>query len=190
MSPPFWFKEIQMAFTFNSTAKGTAANSYVSLEDADDFFDGDPRQSIWDALTDVEKQQYLVWATNRLEYEKYGGQITSTAQRLQWPRNFVTQRDYVILGEDRDYGFYDADTVPKEMQHATFEMAMWYVDEINETPTVSRSDMARMTDLTIGPLAVKMRKISEAALPDIVKRALNAIGPNGWLGGQQMKLVR
>ena len=170
-----------MAFTFNCIAQDVAANSYVCESEADDYFDGDPRQTSWDTLTAEQKQQYLVRATNRLEYENYSGAVTDTTQALQWPRNFIA---------DRNGSYYTETTIPTPMKKATYEMAFWYLEEITEVPLVSRTDQERMSEFTIGPLSAKMRKIAEATLPDEVKRALNSIGARAWLGGAPLKLVR
>lgn len=170
-----------MAFTFNCTASDAAANSYVCEADANDFFDGDPRQSDWNGLTSTEKQQYLVHASNRLEMESWSGQITDDDQSLQWPRNFVA---------DRDGGFHDETTVPQSLKVAVYELAFWYLQEITGVPLVSRNDMARMDAYSVGPLNVSMRKISENQLPDIVSRALRSIGADAWKTSGTIKLVR
>ena len=184
-----------MAFTFDSTVKGTSANSYVSVEDADDYFGGHPRSTDWESLTTLERQQYLVKATSRLDYERYGGEIAGLDQSLQWPRLWIVDRnqeqsdDYVEF-VNGDY-YRDSNSQPRELKIATYEMALWYLDEIKlANPTFSRNDQERMEMITIGPLSAKLRRIRESALPDEVKRALSAIGPNGWTGDRQMKLVR
>ena len=170
-----------MAFTFDCVQKATTQNSYVCEAEANDYFDGNPRSDTWAALSVLEKQQYLVASTNRLEMENFGGSITEDTQALQWPRNWVV---------DRNNDYYDPDTLPKQMQHATYELALWMIDENNETPLVSRVDMERMTEYKVGPLSVKTRKVRESALPDIVKRSLESIGPDAWLGSAGLKLVR
>lgn len=70
-------------------------------------------------------------------------------------------------------------------------MAMFYLDEYLDNPSVSRQDMDRLTSMTVGPLTYGIQKRLEGRLPDMVRRLLMAIGTNGWQGNNSnMKLVR
>jgi len=180
---------------FDSTLMGPNSNSYVSVEEADDYFDLNPKYSFWSPLSIQQKQQFLVQATTRLNYDQYGGRRTETVQALEWPRLWIIDRNYDQNQDFVEYvgGSYYQDpyTQPRELKIATFELAMWYNEEINlENPMWSRNDIDRMESVSIGPLQAKLRKTKEAALPDVVVRALTAIGPNGWYGRRMMSLVR
>lgn len=170
-----------MAFTFNATQGDPGQNSYVSEIEASDYFDGDPRAEVWGGLAVLEQQQYLVAATNRLDIEEYGGEVDTATQPLQWPRENVN---------NRNYDYYDNTTTPRAMKHATYELASWLLDQVNEEALVSRGDQDRMVSYTVGPLSVVLRKVKENELPDVVTRILRSIGSNGWLGGNGLKLVR
>lgn len=183
-----------MAFTFDSTIKGASANSYVSVEDANDYFGGHPRNNDWSALVPLARQQFLVRATTRLDYEQYGGSVTTSDQALQFPRLWLIARNYDQTQNFVEYtngNYYrDPEIIPRELKIATYELALWYVDEIQEKPIFSRNDIDRAESITIGPLSAKLRRTKESVLPDEVQRALRAIGPNGWLGARGIKLVR
>ncbi len=181
-----------MAFVFDCTQKSTTQTSYVCVQEADDYFDGDPRQAKWSNLGQAEKEQYLTASTNRLDMEEYGGEKTDDNQALEWPRRWILKREEEgVVDESTDIDYYDPDVVPRQMKIATFELAMWLLEEYNEEPMVSRVDMERMTEYSVGPLSVKMRNVKRNELPDIVKRALKAIGPNAWKGNiSSIKLVR
>ncbi len=183
-----------MAFVFDSTFGGASANSYVSVEDADDYFGGHPDGSLWEALTQLQKEQYLVRSTTRLDYERFGGRREAIEQALQWPRTWIIDRnheqheDYMDF-KDGNY-YQDPNILPREMGVATYQLALNYIEEKSGLYSVTRRDQDRMSRKKVGPLDKTLRKASEAQLPNEVTRALTAIGPNGWLGNQPMRLVR
>jgi hypothetical protein len=196
-----------MAFTFDFTLKGVNSNSYVPLESyiqtstgrrivgADDYFAGHPKSDKWDQLTELQKQQFLVRATSRLDLELWGGRRSDNDQRLQFPRAWLVSRDHDPSDAMLDFvngKFYQsADYLPIEIENATFELALFYVEEwLNEDPLFSRNDMERMENVSIGPLTAKLRKTREDSLPDIVVRLLRGAGPNVWQGGKGPKVVR
>ena len=52
-----------MAATINATIKGENANSYVTLSEANDYFDTSPDSSTWTNKTDDQKKRALISAT-------------------------------------------------------------------------------------------------------------------------------
>lgn len=192
-----------MAFEFISTPKSPVANSYMSVEDADTFASGNIKGQAWLSLEESVKQALLVQATARLDLESYGGTPTTTTntfntphQALQWPRlwiidkNFVQRENTYISPSGNAYR--DPEVVPRELTLATFTLAMHYLSEFNDEATVSRQDMDRLTNLSIGPLTMAIQARAEDALPDLVKRQLRSIGNGAWLGDNAgiIKLVR
>lgn len=198
-----------MAFTFDHTLQGTDTNSFVPLDSyvlvynsqnynilgANDYFGGHFESAKWDSLTVLEKQQFLVRASTRIDQEHFGGRRTLSNQRMEWPRLYVVERNFE---QDQDFlefsdgNYFQAHFMnPKELDTAVFELAMEYVNEYKEeSPNVSRQDQERLETFSIGPLSYKTRKRKESKLPDIVSRLLRAIGPNGWMGWRMPKLVR
>ena len=104
-----------MAVTVTATAKGTTSNSYVTLAEADAYFEGRLDVSEWDAATTDNQNRALVMATNRLEQEDYFGTPTDSDQRLKWPRSGVW---------DSDGRVWDQDEVPRPVKEATYELAL------------------------------------------------------------------
>lgn len=108
-----------MAFTFDATVGGPAANSYITVNYADDYFDGSVYKDGWPSTSfgaDLEtKQQALVSATRMLERLNWDGLKTTTAQALQWPRVNLT---------DRDGNGLASDAIPQEIADATCELAL------------------------------------------------------------------
>ena len=194
-----------MAFTFTYTLKGASSNSYVPLDSytsgdhtvlgANDYFEGHPKFSLWDGLSITEKEQLLAKATSRLNLETYSGTRSTSTQRLQWPRNWIVSRDFEKSDDMLDFAngdyYQSGDYLPLEMEEATCEMALWYLEEwIEESPLFSRNDAERMSSVEIGPLKAQLRKTTEDALPDIVKRLLQAVGPGVWQGQGSLRVTR
>lgn len=189
-----------MAFVFDSTPKSPTANSYISVDDADSLAAGLIKGNDWLSLTEQQKQALLVQATTRLDAEIYGGIPSTTVntlgnphQALQWPRNWIIDRNYAdgdLILSNGGLMYLDPDVIPAKLAQATFYMAMHYLDEFLDNPTVSRQDMDRLTALSIGPLTMSIQKRAEERLPDMIKRLLVAIGSNAWNGAAPLKIVR
>lgn len=181
-----------MAFVFDATPKSPTANSFISVEDADAYAMGTIKGSAWLDLTEVQKQSLLVQATARLNIERFGGAPTTSTntlntphQALQWPRNWVVDRNYASFDDNTNpigNMYLDPEVIPRELAQATFVLAMFYLDEFLENPTVSRQDMDRLTSLSVGPLTMSIQMRAEEVFPDMVKRLMRAIGTNGWMG--------
>lgn len=161
-----------MAFVLDATPSSLTANSYISLEDANDYFDARFGSDVWDGLSDADKQALLAQATRRIDAEYFGGQKTLRNQSLSWPRKFISDKD----------GFpRDDSTIPKEVMYATCELAYNYSTQ--EDREVSNSALEDLEEIKIGPLGYKMKKGRTAdQLPELVDRYLRGIGPSAWRG--------
>ena len=184
-----------MAFTFDSTYGGTDSTSYVSIEDCDAYFNLHPEYELWEDLDATDKQRYAIRATTRLDYELYGGSEYLTDQNLQWPRQWIIDRNQHPDGEHTSTGpggqyYLDPTVFPREMQMATFHLIMFYLEQKDDRYPVTRKEQDTITRSKVGPLDVNIRKANESDLPSDVVRALSALGPNGWAGNKPMKLVR
>lgn len=108
-----------MPFTFDATVKGASANSYITVADANDYFDGALYRTDWPAGSSgadlALKQTALVTATRHLDRLIWKETRTTFTQRLQWPRVGLV---------DRDGNYLDADTIPQEIKDATCELAL------------------------------------------------------------------
>lgn len=166
----------------DSTIKGTTTNSYASVAEADTYFELNIFNSLWTQLSNTEKEQFLVFASSRIDSELFLGTPTERTQSLQMPRKG-------ILDIDEMY-WLDENTYPAHFTMAVLELVIEYIKEYkSESPTFSKSDMERMSDVTMGPLKGSLRKTSEYSLPDIVKRHLRAVGHNFWISGSPFKEV-
>lgn len=177
-----------MAFTFDSTIGSATGNSYVSVTGSDDYFDGTLDSTKWSNLSVTEKEQLLVMATTRLESESYGGYVASTTQRLQFPRSLLVHRNMPIVA------YYAEDEVPKEVQTATFELSLYFLQRsLDELGLAAEYDQETLDEYTVGPLKIKIKEgMTVEKLPTKVSRALSAAGPGVWAGARtgQRKSVR
>lgn len=186
-----------MAFVFDATISGISSNSYAPVANADDYFGGTNSDGTWSALTDTFKQQYLTMATTRLESELFGGYPVTTTQSLQFPRSNITSRyaeDYKSsTGAYPSSQYYAEDAIPKEIEQATFELALYFLNKNNDNlGTMDELDLEQLQSLEIGPLktSAKDNNFMVEQLPSKVKRMLSACGPDTWTGNITSRSIR
>ena len=82
-----------MAATIDATIKGENANSYVTLTEANDYFDTSPDSSTWTNKTDDQKKRSLISATRWIDTFVYQGDRCDEDQALKFPRtNYKVDR--------------------------------------------------------------------------------------------------
>lgn len=162
-----------MAFTFDATISGTSSNSYISVEAADDYFESRLETDEWDCLTTAEKQAILAHATRRIDSEYFKGQKTNRLQSLEWPRNFIYDKD----------GFpIDETTMPRNLEWAVCELALYFLNEKNRE--VTNSMMEDMSRVKVGPLEYEIRATRTGnKLPQLVQFYLKGIG-SAWISNK------
>lgn len=82
---------------FDPTLGGSAATSYISIQEADDLLTNTQYQTQWQSNTEAQKSEYLVAATFWLDQINYAGTRCSPStdnpalpQALAWPRSGAT----------------------------------------------------------------------------------------------------
>ncbi len=108
-----------MAFTLTveTGAIVSGANSYASVADADDYFDGRLYSTPWQQAETPKKERALAWATQLLdERVSWRGTRVSTTQALRWPRSGVSCPDRDALEAD--------DEIPARVKRAVYELAL------------------------------------------------------------------
>ena len=84
-----------MAATINATLKSETANSYVTLAEADSYFETVPSSTTWDDKTDDAKNRSLISATRWIDSLNFYGDRCDADQALSWPRNnYPADRDW------------------------------------------------------------------------------------------------
>lgn len=96
------------------------ANSYVTVEEADDYLVQNIHVSAKWAALDADTKQYLLsWASRYLDqHARWNGYPTFPTARLKWPRSYVRVNGCLI----------DPHTIPQPIKDATIELARYLLD--------------------------------------------------------------
>ncbi len=68
-------------------------NSFISLEDANVYFDERYDSESWISLDDEQKEKLLITATKKINKFDFCGQKADESQKLEFPRDFGTPQD-------------------------------------------------------------------------------------------------
>lgn len=171
--------------------KGT--NSYVSLDEADDYFETRITSQDWFDTDCEEKMIALITATSIIDNSSWAGRAVSETQALAWPR--VASIHDPRLGRLVNFGGTETEA-PLEVRNATCELALHLI----QNPTVFGEEIGLTTTTTTTPDNIRIGSIqleglnsnSEAkaaqglptVLPLRIKRMyskyLNNSGGNTW----------
>jgi len=101
-----------MALTLN-------VNSYVTVSQAEDYFDTRIDASSWNSADADDKESALVTATLILDENQFIGAAVSSTQSLAWPRTSASYYD-TKLGMQVDIA---SNEIPNRLKLAVYEMA-------------------------------------------------------------------
>ena len=116
------------------------SNSYVTLVEANNYFDTRLHSLKWNEATDEDKTKALLQATKRLEREKYFGDRKSSSQKLSFPRVGLGYIDSILLDN----------IIPEQLKDAQCELAIFMLSnditqkEVN-TGSIKRTTMGDMS---------------------------------------------
>lgn len=146
-------------------------NSFVSLEDADTYFEGtyfgDAKK--WSDYSIDDQSALLITATRRLNALKWGGSPYEADQVLAFPRSFQDPGEYgngPITPVDPTY-------IPNWLVSATCEMAFWIMTEGDRA--FSDIDAAMLKHEKVGPLDQQLRD-TVVSFPPAVAAILGGLG--------------
>lgn len=126
-----------MAYVF-TPEDGTGlptANSFVSVEEANDILYTNIHVTSWDLLQYYDKERLLSWATRILDTKvTWYGKKTYPTSALRWPRSGIIDRDKIALADDE---------IPQRLKEATAEFARLLVDT-DRTTEQSRDGLTRL----------------------------------------------
>ena len=123
-----------MAITIHTTVGSSIANSYISLQEAQDLIDGlveDDDVTAWASATTDQKNRALVTATKRIDRERFLGARATDTQALQWPRDGVRKPDRYLNTYSIGFPFrvttdyYTSTEVPDEVKEAEAILATY-----------------------------------------------------------------
>lgn len=164
-----------MALT--ATLGASNANSYVTVEEANAYFEDRMHASSWDELDEEVKSSLLVTSSQMLDwYVKWKGLKATSTQSMAWPRTDV------ILPDGSEI---DDDVLPLEVKTASFEQAFSNM----EADRMADDPLAGIGQLQAGSLMIKAgaekpNQTNAQAVPDNVQRILkdlSGFGGTVWL---------
>ena len=98
-------------------------NSYVTIADADNYFETRIDAAEWDSSNDETKEQALVTATQLIDERHWIGAAVSSSQALAWPRKNAIYYD-PRMGQQITVA---NDEVPSQVKIAVYEQALHLV---------------------------------------------------------------
>lgn len=157
-----------MAVTLNATSGSASANSYITLADAETYFESHLYSSDWDAETDANKDIALVMATRLLDNMfDWAGAQTDTTQALRWPR--------VGMLAANELEYVENDEIPTELKNAQCELAQALIRA--DRTLDSDIEVNKLRALSAGPVSLQFDVgVVAKIIPDSVYHSI----PRWW----------
>ena len=133
-----------MAATINATVKDANANSYVTLTEANTYFETVPDSSTWTNKTDDQKNRALISATRWIDSFVYYGDRCDDGQALKFPRN-----NYQVDGVE-----LACNTIPVNIKYAQYELARALAND-SEAMTGNVGTDGNIEEVKLGDIQVK-----------------------------------
>ena len=127
-----------MAATINATVKGENANSYVTLTEANSYFETVPDSTTWDNKTVDQKNRSLIAATRWIDSFVYYGDRCDDGQALKFPRN-----NYQVDGVE-----LACSKIPVNIKYAQYELARALANDNNWAITYD-ADLIPIVELIV-----------------------------------------
>jgi hypothetical protein len=172
------------------------ANSYVSLDEANAFFDTVPQTNTWSTQTDDQKTRLCIAATRMLDacFNWNGFKINAT-MALQWPRNLARDANQyagvfyrnpqTFLGQ-----YYDPSKVPAGIKQGCCELIRFILDPADDR-TGDREGIGIDSFEVFQGVKVKFdAKYSRPVIPDYVSTALLDFGNVRGIGTNSVRIGR
>ena len=175
-----------MAATIDATIKGENANSYVTLTEANDYFDTSPDSSTWTNKTDDQKKRSLISAARWIDTLVFYGDRCDDGQALKFPRN-----NYQVDGVE-----LACSKIPNGIKYAQYELARALAND-TDAITGNKGTVGTPEKVKIGDLEVNYNKSSQGMgtpnnLFDIYPFLQSFLGAycSGGSGSYQLRVMR
>ena len=175
-----------MAATINATIKSETANSYVTLAEANSYFETVPDSSTWTNKTDDQKNRALISATREIDNLVFYGDRCDEDQALKFPRTNY-QVDIVELS---------CSTIPLNIKYAQYELARALANDTGAITGTTGKD-GNFSEVKLGDLQVKYNTESQGTgsvnnIMDVYPWLQSYLGAYmlGGAGTFQMRVVR
>ncbi len=183
MGPPSF---CLMAATIDATLQSATANSYVTLAEADAYFETVPSSTQWDNKQDDNKKRALISATRWIDTLNFYGDRCDSSQALSWPRN-----NYHV-----DRVELTCSAIPADIKYAAFELARALAND-TDSITGNTGDKGLYEEVELGDLKVKYNTDSQATgtvnnVFDVYPWLQSYLGAYclGGSGSYQVRMVR
>lgn len=163
----------------DATPGGAAADSYITLVDANTYFSARLHIENWEAASDGDKEAALQWAARVLDGLIWKGTKVNDVQALRWPR-------YSVLDID-EQEYLDHLTIPAFLSSAAAELAFTLLgSDITATPGTDG-----FKEIKVGEIGIKLDDLRNR--PDMLPRSVSFL-INPYLttgsGGGSLPIVR
>ena len=139
-----------MAATIIATLKGASSNSYVTLAEANTYFETAPEESTWDDKSDDQKNRAIISACRWIDSLVFMGTRCDEAQALKWPRNNLT-----IDGVD-----ITCSAIPSNIKYAQYELARALAND-TDAITGNKGTDGTYEEVKLGDIEVKYNTDSQ-----------------------------
>lgn len=114
----------------DATVGGANANSYVTLDYANSFFENFLLPNAWDSAVPDDQERALMTATQWLEEYDYASRPATTTQALKFPAVSIFDTNGSLVADSGGtpaliLGIYDDTTIPVPQMKATCELAYY-----------------------------------------------------------------
>ena len=175
-----------MAATINATIKDANANSYVTLTEANSYFETVPDSSTWTNKTDDQKNRALISATRWIDSFVFYGDRCDDGQSLKFPRN-----NYQVDGVE-----LACSTIPLNIKYAQYELARALANDTDAITGTTGKD-GNFKEVKLGDIQVKYNTDSQGTgsinnILDVYPWLQRYLGAYilGGAGSFQMRVVR
>ena len=136
----------------DAVAGSNTQNSYVSLVDANAYFEARLHSTNWTTATDEVKTAALLQATRLFDVSfSFKGRPTTATQALSFPREYILKVDRSL--NDNDI-YIDKTIIPQGVVNAVCEIA--YLNITNDVFLDTRSTSNDLKEAKIGSISVKL----------------------------------
>ena len=175
-----------MAATIDATIKGASANSYVTLAEANSYFETVPDSSTWTNKTDDQKNRALIAATRWIDSLVFYGDRCDNGQALKFPRNNYKVDDVELV----------CTATPNNIKYAQYELARALAND-TEAMTGNTGTDGNFSEVKLGDIEVKYNTDSQGSgsvnnIMDVYPWLQSYLGAYmlGGAGAYQMRVAR
>ena len=175
-----------MAATITATLSSASANSYVTLAEANTYFETVPDSSTWTNKTDDQKNRALIAATRWIDTFVFYGDRCDNGQALKFPRNNYKVDDVELA----------CTAIPNDIKYAQYELARALANDTGAITGTTGTD-GNFSEVKLGDIEVKYNTASQGTgainnIMDVYPWLQSYLGAYmlGGAGAFQMRVVR